>query len=290
MLDRGDIDSLGEQRTSFEFRNLTPGSWRGLVVSGSGGVAMKGSKLWLTREALPMTPFLLGADGSGTVYVAWLAGSGVRLPAGVQFRPITEVGANLSDDDSFLASQAVALGRWHDRDRFCTRCGGRVEPIDAGWATRCTSCADVEYPRTDPVVIVRVTDGLDRILLAHNTAWDRPTLSLPAGFVEAGETPRRAVERELCEEVGVPVHKLQYLGAQPWPGPRSLMLAFHAQTVEDVAHPMPDQVEIDYAGFYTREEYLQQLTAEKIFAPRPSSIAASMLTDWLGAPLHYPQR
>ena len=139
------------------------------------------------------------------------------------------------------------------------------------------------------MVIVRVTDGHDRILLAHNMTWDKPMLSLPAGYIEAGETPRRAIERELIEEVGVPVHKFQYLGAHPWPGPRSLMLAFHAETVNEVIQPIPDQIEIDYAGFYSRDEYVRQLREEKIFAPRSSSIAASMLTDWLGEPLHYPQ-
>ncbi len=290
ILDRGSIDSLGEKRTSFRFRDLTEGSWRGILVTGGGDVALAGDRLWLSEEPLSDTPFLLGRDRRGTTYVAWLVGRDFPLPESVNFRSITEVGAALPEDDSLLASQAVALGRWHARDRFCVQCGNRVAPIEAGWANQCTNCGHVDYPRTDPVVIVRVTDGNDRILLAHNTSWDRPMLSLPAGYVEAGETPRRAIERELCEEVGVAVHQFQYLGAQPWPGPRSLMLAFHANTVEETVRPVPDQVEIDYAEFFSREEYAAALEEETIFAPRPSSIAASMLTDWLGAPLHYPQR
>ncbi len=288
MLDRGAIDSMGESRAEFRPADLTPGSWRSLVVTGRGEVAVQGDRLWTTRQLGSAEPYLLGRDPNGTIYLAQLW-DGAGLPAGVQFRPLIEMAATLGDNESFLAAQAVALGRWHDTDRYCVRCGHRVQSAEAGWASRCQHCGHVEYPRTDPVVIVRVTDGQDRVLLAHNAAWDRPMLSVPAGYIEAGETPRRAIERELWEEVSVPVQNFSYLGAQPWPGPRSLMLAFHAETIGDEVEPVPDRVEIDYARFFARDEYVAALQTGQILAPRPSSIAAAMLSDWLGAPLTYPQ-
>lgn len=289
MLDRGNIDPLADARTGFRFRDLRPGSWRGVAVTGRGSIGLLDEKLWLFEEPCEGDPYLLGQDANGIIYLGWLAENTPCPPAAVRFAPLTETAPLLSDDEAMLAAQAVALARWHHRDKYCTRCGNRVDAIEAGWASKCESCGNVEYPRTDPVVIVRVTDGADRILLAHNTAWNRPMLSLPAGYIEAGETPRRAIERELMEEVRVAVRDPEYLGAQPWPGPRSLMLAFHAQTVHPEVDPVPDQVEIDYARFFDREEYYQALVEQRIFAPRSSSIAAAMLTDWLGAPLPYPQ-
>lgn len=288
-LDRGDIDSLGEARANFRFHEQPPKRWRGVLVTGRGDVAVRGQRLWTTGEPPGGEPYLLGRDSSGQTYLAWMVEQECPLPAGVRFAPITDAATTLSDNESFLAAQAVALARWHDRDRFCSRCGSAVSPIEAGWASYCAGCENVEYPRTDPVVIVRVTDASDRVLLAHNAAWPAPTLSLPAGFIEAGETPRRAIARELWEEVSVAVTGFKYLGAQPWPSPRSLMLGFHAQTVEESPVPTPDRVEIDYAEFFSRERYRQMLREEKIFAPRASSIAASMLADWLGEPLFYPQ-
>lgn len=288
-LDRGNIDSLGELRPTFQGRDLKQGGFRGLLVTGGGKVALAGGHLFKVTDKRPGEPYLLGADQTGLLYVAWTIPESEELPAGVNLVPITEAAFTLTDDESFLAAQAVALARWHSGDRFCTKCGARVHPVDAGWASVCSGCSNVNYPRTDPVVIVRVMDLGERILLAHNAAWPRPTLSLPAGYIEAGETPRRAIRRELLEEVSVDTRDFEYLGAQPWPGPHSLMLAFDARTVDPNPTPIPDRVEIDYAEFFSREEYSQLLRAEEIFAPRPSSIAASLLSNWLGEPLHYPQ-
>ena len=57
-----------------------------------------------------------------------------------------------------------------------------------------------------------------------------------AGFVEAAETLEQAVAREVLEEAGVTVDpsSVRYHSSQPWPFPRSLMIAFTAQ-----AMPLP---------------------------------------------------
>lgn len=51
-----------------------------------------------------------------------------------------------------------------------------------------------------------------------------------AGFAEVGETLEQAVAREVAEESGVLVDpaSVVYASSQPWPFPRSLMLAFRA--------------------------------------------------------------
>ena len=49
-----------------------------------------------------------------------------------------------------------------------------------------------------------------------------------AGFVEPGESLEQCVLREVYEEVGIVVREPRYLGSQPWPFPRSLMLGFAA--------------------------------------------------------------
>ena len=51
--------------------------------------------------------------------------------------------------------------------------------------------------------------------------------------MEAAETLEQAVVREVAEEAGVKVDlgSVCYVKSQPWPFPRSLMLAFTAQAV-----------------------------------------------------------
>ena len=65
-------------------------------------------------------------------------------------------------------------------------------------------------------------------MLARQTMWPERLFSLLAGFVEAGESFESCVVREIAEEIGLTVSDVRYLGSQPWPFPRSLMVGFHA--------------------------------------------------------------
>jgi NAD+ diphosphatase len=50
-----------------------------------------------------------------------------------------------------------------------------------------------------------------------------------AGFVEPGESIEDCIHREVREEVGVEVDRLQYVASQSWPFPHSLMIAYTAE-------------------------------------------------------------
>ncbi len=93
----------------------------------------------------------------------------------------------------------------------------------------CPACGAEHYPRTDPAVIMAVTDEDDRILLGRQVHWPEGRFSTLAGFVEPGESIEQAVRREVCEEVGVTVGEVEYVASQPWPFPSSLMLGFMAR-------------------------------------------------------------
>ncbi len=71
-------------------------------------------------------------------------------------------------------------------------------------------------------------------------------MSVLAGFVEAGESLEGTVVREVLEEVGVHVTDVGYLGSQPWPFPRSLMIGFEARA-EAAAPLFPRDGEIEEA-------------------------------------------
>ncbi|QSX79450.1 NAD(+) diphosphatase [Agrilutibacter solisilvae] len=152
--------------------------------------------------------------------------------------------------EAALFAQARAVQHWRQRHRHCGACGGALQFHKAGWLARCTQCALEHYPRTDPAVIVAVSDG-ERLLLGRQSSWPARRYSTVAGFVEPGETLEQAVAREVLEETGVRVRHCQYLGSQPWPFPGSLMLGF-------IAHAHPDEVrtsdELEDARWFTREE------------------------------------
>lgn len=129
-------------------------------------------------------------------------------------------------------AQARALQHWRSRHRYCGVCGGELGFARAGWTGRCAQCGTEHYPRTDPAVIVAVSDG-ERLLLGRQAGWPARRYSVIAGFVEPGESLEQTVAREVLEETGVRVRSCQYLGSQPWPFPSALMLGFAALAEAD---------------------------------------------------------
>lgn len=162
--------------------------------------------------------------------------------------------------ESTLFAQARALLHWRARNRHCGSCGGALVFARGGWEARCTACGGTHYPRTDPAVIMAVTDG-QRLLLGRQASWPPQRYSTLAGFVEPGESLEQTVAREVLEETGVRVRidTVRYLASQPWPFPGSLMLGFIAHAEPDVPHTGD---ELDDARWFTREEIDAALRGE----------------------------
>ena len=132
--------------------------------------------------------------------------------------------------------------------------------------------------RSDPAVIVAVTDADDRLLLGRQPVWAKGRVSVFAGFVEAGESLEQAVHREVFEEVGLRLGPPRYLGSQPWPFPRSMMLGFTARAL-DTALTL-DAREIEAARWYTRGQLETALAHGELTLPMRTSIAHRMITAW----------
>jgi NAD+ diphosphatase len=210
--------------------------------------------------------YLLGVAADGIVYVA-LAVPQLPDPAGGA-RPagLREVGALVSDRDAGLLVHAVALEQWH---RTHLR--------------RCPACGAEHYPRTDPAVIVLITDPSGRCLLGRQPSWPPRRYSVFAGFVEPGESLEQAVVRELAEEVGVQVTDVRYVASQPWPFPSSLMLGFTARAQDSSLRL--DGEEISDARWYSRDELRAVVDDGSVLLPSAVSIARRLIEDWYGEPL-----
>src|ERR671917_417378 len=172
----------------------------------------------------------------------WLAARraepGRARPAGLR-----EAASELPADQAALAAYAGSLLAWHRRHRFCANCGRPTEQADGGHERRCPACDAHHFPRTDPVVIVRVVDAHDRLLLGRQASWPAGRFSVLAGFVEPGETLEEAVRREVLEEAGVVVGAAAYVASQPWPFPSSLMIGFSALAAGGEARPGDGELE-----------------------------------------------
>lgn len=196
--------------------------------------------------------------------------------------PLRSVMDGLAPGELQLAFTAAGLVGWHARSQFCSVCGASTSSVSAGMARRCTGCGQEHYPRTDPAVIVAILDSDDRLLLGRQPVWPAGRHSVFAGFVEVGESLEQAVHREMAEEVGLDLHSLRYLGSQPWPFPRSLMVAFVAHA--DRTELTLATEEIERARWFTRDELRAALDVE-ITLPFQASIARRMIEAWLAGRL-----
>lgn len=202
------------------------------------------------------------------------------LPEGAVFAELRGQLPRLDARAAELAATARALLSWHGTHGFCSACGARSEVGQAGWQRRCPSCGVQHFPRTDPVVIMRVTRG-NRVLLGRSPGWPEGMYSCLAGFMEPGEPMEAAVRREVAEETGVRVGAVRYLASQPWPFPASLMLGCAAEALSDDIRL--DPVELEDALWVSRERLADVFagTDPTIRAPRPGAIAGWMLRNWL---------
>jgi len=198
-------------------------------------------------------------------------------------------GTDFDDLSATLVATATALLNWHDNARFSAVNGAPTKAVKAGWSRVDPVSGHEEFPRIDPAVICLVHDGADRVALARQAVWPPRMFSLLAGFVEAGESFETCVEREIAEEIGLSVRDVRYLGSQPWPFPRSLMVGFHAVADPDQEFSFNDG-EIVEARWFTRDQVRAALAAgdwtnaetsdSELLLPGSVSIAREIIESW----------
>lgn len=186
------------------------------------------------------------------------------------------------DRDRELAATAVAITTWHHNHPRCSVCGESTQVRKGGWVRWCEADQREHYPRTDPAVIVAITDPRDRLLMAHTVLFTARRYSHLAGYVEPGESLEQACHREVAEETGLKISNLTYVGSQPWPFPASVMVGFKATTEDDTL--VLDEEEITDARFVTREELSALVAEQHMLLPPVGSIARRMVDDWYGGP------
>ena len=259
-------DWLEEQRTDPRAR---------AVLMSERGVWVDGGRLQL--EPPSADAVFLGLMDGAPVFADDL---GAREPERGRPAGLREAATELPAGEAALAAYAGSLLAWHRRHRFCANCGAPTEPRDGGHERLCPACGAHHFPRTDPVVIVRVSDGADALLLGRQARWPEGRFSLLAGYVEPGETLEEAVRREVLEESGVVLDSVSYVASQPWPFPSSLMLGFSA--LAERGDPAPGDDELAEVAWFERAEIERAARGEGplILAP-PYSIARRLIDAWL---------
>ena len=236
--------------------------------------------------AAPDAPWVfLGLEGRNAMFALDI--SAADDPANVgplaglgHFREARGAAMLMDGRDAAIMGQAKAMIDWHQRHRFCARCGTLTAMAEAGYKRICPNCGAEHFPRTDPVVIMLATHG-DACLVGRGKQFPRGMFSALAGFIEPGETIEEAVRRELMEEVGVKTGRVTYYATQPWPFPSSLMIGCFAEA--QGRDFKVDENEIVEARWLERDLARQLIKGEGIggvWVPPQIAIAHHLIKAW----------
>ena len=149
-------------------------------------------------------------------------------------------------------SAALAAGEI----KYCPRCGtplaqadrfGRLRPV-------CPACDWIYF--ADPKVAAAVLVEREGQVLLVRRANDpqRGLWTLPAGFIDGGEDPRLAAERECLEETGLQVRVTSLLDVMyglEHPRGAHIIIFYSAETLAGELQPGDD---VDAAAFFPRDE------------------------------------
>ncbi len=155
---------------------------------------------------------------------------------------------------AFAGVTGYQLYQWYAQNKFCGRCGAKLNPHSGERALQCPDCGRILYPQICPSVIVGITRG-DQILLTKYASGHSSyrKYALVAGYSEVGESLEDTVRREVMEEVGLRVKNIRYYKSQPWSFSGALLAGFFCE-VDSWAEITMDKEELSAAEWFDRDK------------------------------------
>lgn len=138
-----------------------------------------------------------------------------------------------------------------DAMRFCSRCGSanlqwRIPEGDTHHRHLCPDCGEIHYhnPKVVCGCIPEWDDG--RILLCRRAIEPRKGYwTLPAGFMENGETVEQGAMRETLEEADARVDDLSLYGVYSLPHISQVYMLFRGRLADRNFGPGPESLEVE---------------------------------------------
>jgi len=172
--------------------------------------------------------------------------------------------------------------------KYCSLCGAPVElrqpPNDSHTRHICTACGEVHY-QNPKLIVGAIPVWQDKILLCRRAIEPRRGLwTLPAGFMENGETTTEAAARETLEEANAQVEIGELYSLYNLPYISQVHLLFRAKLlnldfspgVESLEVQLFSEQEIPWDALAFRAVYF---TLQHFFADRKTGIFQFRIGD-----------
>lgn len=143
---------------------------------------------------------------------------------------------------------------------FCPDCGSKLAPRDLGdeisvpW---CTACNKPWFAMFPVAIIALVYNDKGEVLLLRQNYISTEFHNLVSGYVQPGETAEQCATREILEETGLAVDRLELKFTDWFARKDMMMIGFFAHTNQ---RDLKLSVEVDSVGWYSTDEVLSKLS------------------------------
>jgi len=137
--------------------------------------------------------------------------------------------------------------------QFCPQCGGHLHARFTEGRERlvCEKCGFIFYQNPVPAVAVILQQNSQVLLVKRKFAPAAGDWSLPAGFIEWGESPEQTARRELKEETGFDIAVRELYGVYPgkdYPDYEILLVVYRGEIRGGKLQPGDDALEACWFG------------------------------------------
>lgn len=150
------------------------------------------------------------------------------------------------------------------RFTYCPHCGTKLiqkEIGDEGLLPYCPQCSTPHWETFSTCVICAVVNEFREVALLRQNYVTTTGYVCVAGYMKPGESAEDTASREIKEEIGLDVEKLEYISSYPYQKKELLMLGFKA-TVRKGNFQFSR--EVDGAQWFPLENALDHLRAGSI--------------------------
>lgn len=139
--------------------------------------------------------------------------------------------------------------------KFCASCGSNLEvrAIDGEDRLACPECSFVHWGSYSVGVGALVVRDGKMLLVRRAQEPGKGYWTNPGGYIEQHEPIHSTIEREVKEEAGIEARTVGIVAVRDQPRDiHNVYIAFEMEYVG--GEPVPDQYEVDGAGFFSPEE------------------------------------
>ena len=122
---------------------------------------------------------------------------------------------------------------------YCPHCGRELikkEIGDEGLIPYCESCKVPLWDMFTTCIICAVVNEDNEVALIRQSYVSATNYVCVAGVMKLGESAEECAVREVMEEIGQKVEKLEFVATYPYPAKEMLMIGFHATVKKSEFH------------------------------------------------------